>query len=75
MEVKLTVMKVTMPFSVPDSIRVGMSKSTDLRDFSEIQQIMLSDLSPDQLLQMCNEFRDNVFKRAGIELPTLWSGE
>lgn len=52
------------PFSVPNYVLVKQKAKPRQEGYPETPKYHLSELSPDTLDQLCNEFRDAVFEKA-----------
>ena len=65
MEIKLKL----KPLSVPNFVIAESRPSTRQEGWKESSSFPLSDLDAETLNEMCNEFRRNVFAKAGIEPP------
>ena len=57
------------PFSTPNFVRPVLPIGRRQDGFVEVPPIPLSDLSVDTLEKLCAEFRNEVFKKAGKDVP------
>ena len=64
-----------VPFTVPTGVYVQQKPGLRQDGMRLAQQLKLSELSPDELNTMCEEFRDAVFEAAGyvpMKQMTRW---
>ena len=57
------------PFTVPNFVVAVKTPGEKQDGFNEGRSFALADLDSETLLELCNDFRDEVFKKAGRELP------
>ena len=63
-----------IPFTIPTSVTVKQKPGLRQDGMRLAPQLKLSELSPDELNAMCEEFRDAVFEAAGYVPTKMMSG-
>ena len=63
-----------VPFTVPTGVSVKQKPGLRQDGMRFAQQLKLSELSPDELNAMCEEFRVSVFEAAGYVPMKMMSG-
>jgi len=58
-----------IPFEVPDFVYIRMPVSTKKEGFKELPKFYLPQIDEVDLFKLCENFKDEVFKKAGKNLP------
>ena len=69
MKVKIEVEFI--PFTVPNFVMVKESPQPRENGFQEGRKFHVSELDQDTLWKLCEQFKDDVFKKANAQLPPM----
>lgn len=69
---KVNVTMEIVPFNVPDTVRiVGPSKKKQDGFTADTYTLSIRDLEPNDLDELCRQFRNAVFEKAGKQQPPV----
>lgn len=71
MKFTMTMTMDLQPFQAPNFVRVVAKTGLKQDGMVETQCIPLSNLDSATLENLCNQFRDEVFKKAGLKAPEV----
>lgn len=69
-----TIQTKLKPFSTPNFVSIELPPRPRECGMIELPSIALKDLDEDTLSQLCEEFRQNVFRKAGKKDPKVKNG-
>lgn len=68
-EIKQTFPVILKPFPIPKVVIIEQTKEQKESGFRPIEQLPLNMIKKDQLLELCEQFKVDVFAAAGVALP------
>lgn len=68
---KITIATEIQPFQVPHVVHAVVKQHRREDVIQAVPCYQLSDLDSDTLARLCDEFRDEVFRKAGKEQPPM----
>ena len=72
---KVNVELELLPFNVPNYVLVKEEPRPKQEGFAEGKKFHISELGSETLLKLCNQFKNDVFRKAGKEHPPMVANE